>query len=246
MNSKAADPVDRRKLTAEAALALVDDLSHMRNLMQQSTISVGDVRRMSALLRRLLIDRDLIAVASARIGKIKLIAPDLKPIFVLSRKTPPLFFSACGCEIFGFKIASALAQQGQRPTAIPGYSPDATTLLNLDGFLNQDVIQFRDVWIKRREIIKYIASIASGVHSSQVREESHSLIRHVRHVGWATLEGEQPAFGLNLSALDGPDPGIVPDKSRLDFILLELMSAAHYLIASPDVCTLTKDIEANG
>jgi hypothetical protein len=56
--------------THDMALAMVDDLEHIRELLAKSEPTAGDIRRMSNVLRRILIDNsgDLRKVATPRIG----------------------------------------------------------------------------------------------------------------------------------------------------------------------------------
>src|SRR5207248_2538610 len=65
----------------EAANAFVDDLSEIRRVLAMEGASIADIRRLSVVLRRLLVDRDLAVVAAPRIGRITLLTPDNKPIY---------------------------------------------------------------------------------------------------------------------------------------------------------------------
>ena len=58
--------------TASTAQALVDDLAHIRFLENTKELTAGDVRRLSASLRRILVEQDLKNVATPRVGRIHL------------------------------------------------------------------------------------------------------------------------------------------------------------------------------
>jgi hypothetical protein len=62
--------------TRNAAIALLEDLDHLRNMAKGWHHTSAELRRASALLRRLVIDGDLHKVAAPRIGKILLRIPD--------------------------------------------------------------------------------------------------------------------------------------------------------------------------
>jgi hypothetical protein len=76
---------ERRKsllnTTRDAAIAFVEDMEHIRTLIAQEDISRADLRRLSATLRRLLVEGDISNIAAPRIGKIKLKAPNNNPVY---------------------------------------------------------------------------------------------------------------------------------------------------------------------
>src|ERR1700726_624990 len=86
------------KQTLDTAVALADDLSPPREIVSQPKPSSGDIRRLSAQLRRLLVDRILSVVASPRLGKLTLLAPDVQPVIVSNRANPIPFFMLGGAE----------------------------------------------------------------------------------------------------------------------------------------------------
>ena len=95
---------EMRAKTIDAALALLDDLEHAREILAKPEIKPGDVRRLSVTLRRLAVDRDLSLVAAPRTGRIKLLSPDNEEIhrYARTRKVP--FFVSGGGKIFGAEI----------------------------------------------------------------------------------------------------------------------------------------------
>jgi hypothetical protein len=138
-----------RKSTLEAAVVLTDDLDHIRNILAQLEPTAGDIRRLTAQLRRILVERDLALVAAPRVGRIFLQAPDVKPIVTSSRANPVPFYSAGGADVFGISIASVLIENSNRPRTIPNYDPAARVSLKVDNFLTQNVVCFHGEWISR-------------------------------------------------------------------------------------------------
>jgi len=231
----------------EAANAFVDDLSEIRRVLAMEGASIADIRRLSVVLRRLLVDRDLAVVAAPRIGRITLLTPDNKPIYAHEKKNPPRLFVSARAPVFGWSgIILVRGFSGARhPDNIPQeriYPPDFDMTrriqLQLDGFLNQHVICFFGEWISRRGVIKYVANFASAAHSGSPREREDTILAHLRRSSHISL-GEA---GINLHL-----PDVVNDRSRveepfkplaadsIDPVLLELLAAARFLSLSPDV-----------
>jgi hypothetical protein len=67
--------------TYESALAMVGDIQHMREVVEKPEPTPGDIWRLSNPLRRILIENngDLRKIAPPRIGRIKLLVPDILP-----------------------------------------------------------------------------------------------------------------------------------------------------------------------
>jgi hypothetical protein len=112
-------PEKRAELLAEtrdAAVALLEDLEHIRMICGRDEPSRDELRRLSATLRRILIDSDLTKVAAPRLGRILLLAPDNKPLVKSNTKTPYHSFlvavptySASGCALLLQRTALNLA-----------------------------------------------------------------------------------------------------------------------------------------
>lgn len=233
-----------RAATLEAAIALVDDLNHIRTVLSKPDPTPGDVRRLSAQLRRILVERDLAKVATPRIGRIFLTASDLKPVYVSNRSNPIPYFAAAGVEIFGVFIAAAMVERGGKTRPLQGYSPDAIVLLRLDNFMAQRVICFEGEWIRRLDIIKYIANIAHGVHSGTIKEPVENLIRRVRHVSRMSVKDGTPLIENNFSIFSTFELPVIVDRKHIDCVLIEVFATASHLVNSPDVLRLEKIISA--
>jgi hypothetical protein len=232
------------RVTHEAALAMVDDLQHMREIIAKPEPTPGDIRRMSSQLRRILIDNggDICKIAPPRIGPLRLTAPDTLPLEKAARKEPWVFLSAGVAEFFGFGFGAWAVNEGERPLA-EDYQPDGTVSLRIDRFLAQKVICFQGRWISRADVIKYIANVAHGVHSGSPKEESHEVLRKIRHVFTIKLAHDGPEVSFDQSAIRYGDKPINVDRDALDFVLIQLISAAHYLTVSPDVTALENIIQ---
>src|SRR4029077_126368 len=71
------------KTTREAAAAFMEDMPHIQEIVLKTDPDRAELRRLSNVLRRLLIDKggDLRDIAAPRVGKLNIIAPDNKPFY---------------------------------------------------------------------------------------------------------------------------------------------------------------------
>jgi hypothetical protein len=82
----------------EAAAAFLEDLPHIRDIVAKNDPTRAEVRRLSAVLRRLLVERDIAKIADPRLGRVLLRAPDLSSAYRAERKMPFLFFASWPCK----------------------------------------------------------------------------------------------------------------------------------------------------
>jgi hypothetical protein len=235
-----------RKSTLESAVVLIDDLAHIREILAEAEPTAGDIRRLTAQLRRILIERDLALIAAPRVGRIFLQAPDIKPIVTSNRAAPIPFFSAGGAEVFGIHVAAALLEKSNGvPRPLPGYDPEARVLLKVDNFLTQTVVCFDGEWVSRGDLIKFIANVAHGIHTGSIKESSVLLIRRVRHAWKFQIVDGQPIMSSNMAAVFSTAelPANI-DRKAIDCALLEVLAAASRMVKSPDVTHLEALIEA--
>jgi len=83
-----------RLSTAEAARALVEDLNYIRDVSKRVKSSRGELRRLSAVIRRILVDDDLGKIAAPRLGKLTIDAPDNKAFYDIEKWARVLFLRA--------------------------------------------------------------------------------------------------------------------------------------------------------
>jgi hypothetical protein len=131
-----AEKVAMTRATHDMALAMIDDFQYMRETLNKSQPTAGDVRRMGNVLRRILIDKDgdIRKVAPPRIGRIELMAPDTRPL----EKTKELWdFLALGkAKLFGAGIGNIAYHHGIGRRIPKGFDGNKVVLLRLDGFLS--------------------------------------------------------------------------------------------------------------
>jgi hypothetical protein len=229
--------------TKEAAAAFVEDMAHIRELLAKNDWPSREIRHLSAVLRRLLVENDIRSIAPPRIDRMHFNAPDNNEFYHATKKHFLFMFVSGGPPLFGYDCRALAMFKGKKP------HPDLTELdktltisLPLDGFLNQKVIAFDNKWISRRQVIKYVANTASGVHSQTIQtDDERSITRMRRYMKVEALHG-----GLKLSLDDSIyDIGnYIPtfkwSSNTIDFVLYELISIAHFLVTSPDALELEK------
>ena len=139
-------------LSREAASAFVEDMVEIRRVLANEGASVAEVRRLSAILRRLLVERDLATITSPRIGRVEILAPDTRPIYKHEKTTPLVFCIIGGSKIFGWSgtIRVMSFQGASHPNQVPDdklhpkdFDPKARVALRVDNFLAQRVICFQ-------------------------------------------------------------------------------------------------------
>ena len=243
--------------TKGAAEALIEDLEYLREVIAKIETSKGELRRLSGLLRRLLVEADIIDVSTPRMGKIKLISHDNKWFFAMEKRAKMLFFCSGGVEIFGTAICGMCllnagpkekdpeAQTRRIASPSKAHDPTATVELHLSNFMEQRVLCYDGKWVTRREVIKHIANVGSGVHSDTPKKREDKLIEHIRGVcSFSISDKGVDAHILPELGPNSPRVKITPKAERaavdftaavIDPVLIEVLATAKLLIDSPDI-----------
>ncbi|MGH6819071.1 MAG: hypothetical protein ACREC1_09910 [Methylovirgula sp.] len=260
-NEQKAKLIDETRTTA---IALVEDLKYLREVISRIETSRGELRRLSAVLRRILVEEDLLKVAAPRLGRITLLAPDNNPFYKAANKVFFLFFASGGANVFGVGIeflvmmnagpAGPDPERKARETArLLNDVTHARIDLRPDKFLSQRVLCYRGQWVSRREVIKHIANVASGVHSQTAMEAGEKFLEAVRAACSYSIQDQEaqvhllPELGIDSAPIKfGLDPGTPPlnfSVAALDPLLVEVLATANFLIKSPDIARLEAVIQ---
>jgi hypothetical protein len=235
--------------TREAAGAFLEDIQYIRDIANQTTTLSGEIRRLSVLLRRLLIDRDLALIGAPRIGRVLIRAPDNNPIFRHARSNPPVFFSSGRGRVFGFRgiIYATFSSFNNTPldrlqeVVMPkDFDYKARIDLPIDNFIAQRVICFRGNWVSRKEIIKYVANIASGAHSGSPKTKDEILIAQIRSQIALRLTDNGIQVALMEHGPESEETTFRYQPNSLDPVLIELLGTISFLAESPRL----NDLEA--
>jgi hypothetical protein len=254
-----------RLSTAEAARALVEDLNYIREVSKRVESSRGELRRLSAVIRRILVDNDLGKIAAPRLGKLTIDAPDNEAYYDVEKWAQILFFASGGAPVFGTGFSLAFLNAGPPPhepakmQAIELMQDvknrQRRVALRINNFMTQRVLCYMGDWFSRRDAIKYIANVQSGVHSTQnaptkdLKDLSPLLAACSYRAVGGRLEvhvlkelGEDSAK-MFVDPIEGPLPETYPTEA-LDPVLLEVLAAGIMVANSPDVIELEKIIRA--
>ena len=233
------------KSTREAAAAFVEDMDYIRLLVEGEKASRGDIRRLSAIVRRLLLDSDLMRIASPRIGRFWLTAPDNNLPYTLTKNEDVLFFASGRASVFGWTGSVCLftedkAEFSRNPARLADQMNNLDNIqLKTKDFLSQRVLYFSKKWASRRDVIKYVANTASGVHSDEPKDPVGRLLVNIRKSVSYSVDKKG---GVNVQFF--PD-GFILDEIEfmykpevLDPVLIEILASARFLTLSPDVARL--------
>jgi hypothetical protein len=176
-------PDQRAKMlaaTRDMAIAFLEDIQHFRDLLARKEMSLGEIRRASVALRRLLSDRELHELAAPRIGRFLIEMPKPYP----AHFPEPWLYVAGGMSIYGMGIADAAVFVGQPALeadmkalhdALSG--PEQLLEGRIDNFLSARVLRYANLWITRQQVILYVAHMASGAHSGTPSEPHGRVYR---------------------------------------------------------------------
>lgn len=235
---------DRLKATSDKARHLIEDLAYLREMVGRDQLGAPELRRASAVLRRLLVEGDLVAVAGPRVGKLMISSPDLGPLHRANDRERIPFAAAAGASLFGVEMAGLLAHPGSKPRDLPGYRPDARVKLTMENFLKQRVICLHGEWVTRHQIIKFVANVGSGVHSGAPAEPEERLIHRMRSALKAEMVDGMPSISFNLDALSDEPAPFRYSRTAIDVVLIELLTTARLIVDSPEVAGLEAIVEA--
>jgi hypothetical protein len=240
---------DSIKSTREAAIAIFEDFAILQSVCDQVETRPVDLRHASAILRRWLVEGQLGRVANPRVGRLQLMAIDNNPVYRAERRGGVAAFVSGGATIHGVYLAAATMNEGGRAVNFVDYHPDTLIALTLKTFLTQRVIYSSGEWSTRQQVIKFVANADHGVHGHGAREDWEQRLSEFRQeVSVCLVDGPDgmpmPSFGWNVGSHAGDMSPADYDPSRVNGVLLELLSTMFFLVKSPDVVRLMASIEA--
>jgi hypothetical protein len=195
----------------------------------------------------LLVECDLRAISAPRLGRVTLIGPDNSSAYRAEKKYPLLFFATGGGKVLGggynHLVAFDVKVNRWHPVVLPAIEFGKSIEMRLDTFVDQRVLCYRSRWASRAEVIKYVANVASGVHSGVPANPQDELLAMIRN-SLSLKKKEDGSLHLDMF------PGGV-DTDQLEFkrapdsfdpVLIELLAAATFLAQSHFVAELEKVI----
>ena len=169
----------------DSLISIAEDLEYL--FLWGSDISNADIRRGTAILRRLLVE-DAYGLAWRAIGESK--QPTLHAIdlsLLIGNDAHKVVYALAGGAIFrGMQIAIIVVNHGNN--AIGGMPPEAIRedgypferIFTLSEYLSSASGLVHGKYFNRRELIKYLANVKGGVHlSPQQRKAEQKLIDRI-------------------------------------------------------------------
>lgn len=244
------EPFRQRLLqdSRQAALAFAEDLPYLQDLSSGRTVIRSEIRRAATVLRRLLVDNghgDLPRIAKPRLGELKVHGPDNLKYYRRNRSHPFGFFASGGQKVFaGYSLRGVIIDRN--PSRQGNGQPDKPELndvaeMTLETFLAQKVLCLDGVWVTRREVIKYVANVASGVHSGRSEDRADFVLTRIRTLFAVSAPEGVPRITMRTDP-NGPvdAKSLISSENELDLVLVELAAAAEYLVSSPEVLRLER------
>lgn len=240
---------EMRRVTHDAAIAFVEDMDHIRGLIAQKEISRTELRHLSAILRRLLVEGDISNIAAPRMGRMEIKAPDNNPIYKNKNLNYLHIFVSGRANIFGWKgvlIIWVTPPGVEGAGMFPGetnFDPSRTIDLPLKNFLSQKVIFSKGQWVSRKAVIKYVAQVMSGVHSGAPKTPDDIFLDRIRQGNSVSKsKSGKSELWLRKRETAADNGGLVYRKDEIDMTLIEILATARFLAASPDIAALEKMI----
>jgi hypothetical protein len=243
-------PDDRARLitgTRGAALALVEDLDYFNKVLARPNPDRGELRRLSGALRRILIDKDILQIATPRIGRLYFQINDtdcLVPGF--GQATDALYLNGAEISYFGMTMSKLVMVHVSMEDAVDKAGNKKIVDVDLDGFLGQKVIFFRGEWFSRRSLLRYVAYSAHGLHSGgpQTKKDKENAPK-IERLRMAVSYNEKGVHVDDRHVIHGVPAADRPfpfSKDSVDVVLLELLATLRYLVNSPKVIELVSII----
>jgi hypothetical protein len=220
---------------------MLEDLAHIRELTNKEAQARGELRRMSAILRRWLLEDALTGTAAPRVGKVTILAPQNNAFYrIITPENTDLFVSA-GVTLFGVSIRVVMS--AAQDVVVKGFDPDETVALRVDNFRKQRVVFWKGQWFTRDQVVKYVANVAQGVHAGTARDPDELLLAEARRAV-AVGQNDKAAAGVTLSATPPPydESKFQFTSAAIDLTLMELFATATCIVRSPDIAALEEYI----
>jgi hypothetical protein len=110
--------------------------------------------------------------------------------------------------------------------------------VRVDNFLSQRVLYLHGDWVSRRAVLKYVANIASGVHSGNATEADDLLIESIRRNVTFVLANKNFTIRFRSTFFGNLTDNFIYDRNEIDPTLLEVYTIAYMLTISSSIAEL--------
>jgi hypothetical protein len=224
--------------TYEAALVLMDDLEFLRETFRKTDPTTGDVRRISVILRRLLLDNHLQIVAGPRVGRIRIPIPDDAERLqtadgdFVTMGVAPMF------DAHVFREYRVFFDKTGNFIQIASDEPIDGKLVTIDGLMADRVMRLSGEYATRGDILKFICYHAYGAHFVGKPIPSLNLLKAARYpMVWSRDDDGMLRLSIGNVNRD-------PPRHRMDLVHAHAFSTGYLLTNAPDVLALETVIHA--
>jgi hypothetical protein len=238
--------------TAEMASAFVEDLEHIRYILDLENTVRTESRLLSVTLRRLLVNGEIARIAAPRVGRVVIRTDDLKFAYNMVNWRQVKYFVAGGAKVYGSHIGHILGaitywRQDQDRLA-SGMGTDKSTIdLSIDSFVKQRCVYIDNTWLTRGDIIQHVAIYGSAAHSKRAGEGKELVLSRLRNALRIEPDGSG-GFALAVDAFWEPttpdNASFAPSPRGVSGLQCQTSSIASHLASSPDVTALESVIKA--
>ncbi len=179
--------------------------------------------------------------------------PDNDVIYDAEGEDPYPFFASGGAWTYGVRMTGIIMGRALPADLLPKLTDPKTPpqRMRLDTFLSQIVISVKGRRFSRGNVLKYVANVASGVHSGTPNEDEQILAWISQNIAYSAstrkvrlIDGieRHPLAGIAIAVNMKADEFFRHEPDRINPVLAEVLGAAHYLVLSPDFRKLTAAI----
>lgn len=225
-----------QRYTREAAIALLDDLEYMDEITKEPFPKKGDIRRLSAIIRRILIENDLQTVANPRIGSLRILydccglskLSQLKEATYIAGGLPPIYGNPFGlCMVF------------EQPNDVAYQNEEVFG--SVDKFLAEVVFFVDGIAVNRGDLIKYVCYKEFGVHGNGKNSYEFSAIEKVKNclLAYRDQNGEiKMQMSANPSETNSLKKELLKSNNIFTLPYVQIIGTIRYVLLSPDVINL--------
>ncbi|RKY37117.1 MAG: hypothetical protein DRP78_01950 [Candidatus Omnitrophota bacterium] len=233
-------------INKELDIVNYEDINYLQEIISNPDIKF--LRRSSTIMRRLLVNHEIMQSSSHRRIKLLFEVPDNKPFIQRCRgKNNIIFFQSGGVATFGATYKWAIAKDGNATVDDQQFNasinPEATIFLKIDSFLKQQVLFFSGNFVGRQDIIKYIANKSGGVHFDGKKSDKDLLIDKIRECGYLQKKDTKIEYVLQAHKIGGNKGAFEYSPDKIDPVYLEYLASCYFFVSSQSINDLINSIK---
>lgn len=221
---------------------IVDDLETLHELCTSGRQVASELRHVSVIVRRLILDNELQKAASLVDHRPHLmLSPELQPRHEYQNNQILIAHTAMGMIGGGYHH---------------GFSSDAGCMYwdvredvglmacKIDAFRKQKVIFYHGTYITRADILRYAANKMGGAHHGTRKVKNEDIIsKAIGAFVFKPIEDEKFSIGVELTRLLNVHEETFPNKDAVNLVHLEVLSSARLISHCPNIRTLKTELE---